>query len=109
MERANPGCLSVEEAENLIHTHEELSYKVALTHHAKERIEERGIIMSDALYILKHGHIYDEPHESSRPGYCKYKICSKSPNSGNREICLIVIPDPDEPAIKIITVMWKDL
>ena len=64
--------------------------------------------MSDIVYIMLHGHIDDEPEESSRPGYCKYKICGKSPNSANREICLIVIPNPDKPAIKVITVMWKD-
>ncbi len=65
--------------------------------------------MSDLLPILAHGHIDDEPEGSSQPGYWKYKICGKSPNSGNREVCLVVIPDPDKPAIKIVTVMWKDL
>ena len=64
--------------------------------------------MSDVNHILSRGCINEEPEVSTRSGYCKYKICGKSPSSGNREICLIVIPDPHKPAIKIVTVMWKD-
>ena len=70
--------------------------------------EERDIIVSDILHVLARGYINEEPEESTRVGHCKYKICSKSPNSGNREICLVVIPDPGKPAIKIVTAMWKD-
>ncbi len=70
--------------------------------------EERDIIVSDILHVLARGYINEEPEESTRVGHCKYKICSKSPNSGNREICLVVIPDPEKPAIKIVTAMWKD-
>ena len=71
-------------------------------------MEERGIIVSDIKCILQTGRIDEAPEESTRPGYCKYKICGKSPNSGSREICLVVIPDPTRPAIKVVTVMWRD-
>ncbi len=70
---------------------------------------ERGIIVSDIKCVLETGRIDEEPAESTRPGYYKYKICGKSPNSGSREICLVVIPDPGRPAIKMVTVMWRDV
>ena len=106
---AHRGCWSIEEAENRIHDYAQTDFELAYTRHAIERLQERDILISDVNHVLAHGYIDQEPEESSRPGYCKYKICSKSPNSGNREICLVVIPDPGKPAIKIVTVMWKDL
>ena len=102
------GCLSVTEAENKIHAYALGDPELTRTDHAMKRSKERGIIISDIMHILSDGYIDEEPIPSSRLGYCKYKICGMSPNSGSREMCLIVIPDPEEPAIKIVTVMWKD-
>ena len=103
------GCWSIETAECRIHAYARTDFDLAYTMHAAERLRERDILISDVNHVLMHGYIGEEPVESSRRGYCKYKICSKSPNSGNREICLIVIPDPQRSAIKVVTVMWKDL
>ena len=103
------GCWSIETAEDRIHAYAQTDFELAYTRHAAERLQERGILISDVNHVLMHGYIGEEPVRSSRQGYCKYKICSKSPNSGNREICLIVIPDPKRSAIKVVTVMWKDL
>lgn len=69
---------------------------------------ERGIITSDIVYILVNGYIDDVSGASKRAGCCKYKICGKTPNTANREICVVVIPDPKKPAMIIVTVMWKD-
>lgn len=105
-------CWDSAEAERRIHAYAVPGideFELAYTRHAKQRMEERGIIVSDIMYILATGHIDEEPSESTRPGYCKYKICGKSPNSGTREICLVVIPDPRNPAVKVVTVMWKDV
>ena len=105
-------CWSIEEATERIRAYARKrrgELELAYTKHAKQRMKERNIIVSDATYVLAHGWIDDEPEPSTREGYCKYKICGRSPNSGSKEICLVVIPDPHKPAIKIVTVMWKDL
>ncbi len=81
-----------------------ISYKK----HARDRIAERGLIISDVLYALKYGFVYRDPLPSTRNGYNKYDIDSKTPNSGNREIRVIVIPDKTACALKIISVMWID-
>lgn len=39
----------------------DLSY----TEHAKERIAERSLIISDILYVLKHGFVLDNPEPST--------------------------------------------
>lgn len=107
-----PDRWSIAEAELRLHAYAALEndgLELALTQHATDRMQERGIIISDVLHVLAGGHVDDEPTASSRHGYWKYKICGKSPNSGRREICLVVIPDPARPAIKLLTVMWKDL
>lgn len=81
-----------------------LAYKL----HAKERIAERGIIVSDVLHILKHGFVYQDPVPAKTNGYFKYEIGCLTPNSGNRRICLIVIPSYATMTIKLVTVMWED-
>ena len=76
--------------------------------HAIERMEERGLFMGDVLHILKNGFVYNDPEPSTREGLYKYAIEGKSPNSVNRDVRLIVIPEPDRNALKLITVMWVD-
>ena len=105
-------CWSIKEARQKInvYAHEKRDVlELAYSKHAMNRCMLRDISISDVLYVLAYGSIDEEPEESTRPDYCKYKICNKTPNSGNREICVVVIPDPDRPAIKIITAMWRDL
>lgn len=112
MAHGDSDCWSISEAETRLHAYTAPGndgLELALTRHSTERMEERGIIVADIMHVLATGRIDDEPTASTRPGYCKYTICGKSPNSGNREICVVVIPDPDRPAIKVITVMWKDV
>lgn len=81
-----------------------ISYKL----HASERLYERALIMSDVLYVLKNGFIYEEPIPATRPGYQKYAVVSRAPNGGSREIRVVVIPDKKSCTLKIITVMWVD-
>lgn len=76
--------------------------------HAKERMEERGITILDVLYVLKNGFVYTAPEASTREGFFKYQIESKTQNSKNRTVRLVIIPDPDNLVIKIITVMFVD-
>ena len=81
-----------------------ISYKK----HAMERLSERGLIMSDVLYVLKQGFVYIEHEPSTVPGYNRYAMECKSPNSGGRSVRVIVIPDKKACALKIISVMWVD-
>lgn len=104
-----PNGWSIEIAENRIHAYARGDFDLAYTKHAKQRFEERSILISDVIHVLAHGQVVGEPQESTRAGYFKYKICGKSPNSGNREICLVIIPDTGRPAIKVVTAMWKDM
>lgn len=81
-----------------------VSYKA----HAIERLAERNLIMSDVLYVLKNGFVYQEPVPSTRAGFNKYSMESRSPNGGPRSVRVIVIPDKKTCHLKIITVMWVD-
>ena len=93
VDRKKIECWSIEDAEKIIHDYARGRREIlelAYLEHAKARMEERDIIVSDILHVLARGYINEEPEESTRVGHCKYKICSKSPNSGNREICLVV-------------------
>jgi hypothetical protein len=60
------------------------------------------------LYALKNGFVYEEPELSTRPGYFRYAVESKTPNSGSRRVRVIVIPDKKGCLLKIVTVMWVD-
>lgn len=81
---------------------------VSYKKHAVDRLAERGLIMSDILYVLKNGFVYDDPEPSTRAGYGKYAMESRSPNSGRRSVRVIVIPDKKASFLKIISVMWVD-
>ena len=78
------------------------------TLHIKERLVERDLIIGDVRFLLRHGFVYAEPEPSSRNGLYKYAVEGTSPNSGNRSLRLIVIPDETRCWIKLITLMWVD-
>lgn len=83
--------------------------------HAMERMEQRGIIMSDLLYLLKNGHVEPEREKATVPNMnweqhklWKYKITGHTPNSDNRKLqSVFIIPDT-KGGIKIVTIMWQD-
>ena len=54
-----------------------LCFELTYTDHADEKIEQRGITVADIRHILENGDIHDEPEATKRPGYCKYKNCSR--------------------------------
>jgi len=81
-----------------------ISYK----RHAIDRMKERGLIVSDVIYVLKYGFVYSEPESATRNSYYKYAMENKSPNGDSREVRVVVIPDKKPCELKIISVMWVD-
>lgn len=81
-----------------------IAYKV----HATQRLLERGIIISDVLYLLRNGFVYEHPRPASQNGYYKYIVESQTPNSSPRRIGAVVIPDVNNLTFKIVTVYWID-
>ena len=76
--------------------------------HAEDRLEERTILTSDLLYLLKNRFIYELAEASTRIDLWKYKIEGVTPNSNGRTITAIIIPDFKTKHIKIVTCYWKD-
>lgn len=81
---------------------------LAITRHCGERLNERGLLMSDLLYVLKNGFVYEEPEPSTNPHFHKYKMESETPNSNGRIVRAVVIPDARNCTIKAVTIMWVD-
>jgi hypothetical protein len=73
-----------------------------------QRTAERDLNMGDLLYVLKNGFVYEPPEQATQPGLWKYKIETRSPNSGNRVVRAVVISDVSKIWAKIITLMWAD-
>ncbi len=82
----------------------DISYK----RHALDQLTARGLIMGDVTHVLKFGFVYELAQPSSRPAFWKYQMESRTPNSGNRDVRLVLIPSWKSNHIKIITVMWAD-
>jgi len=78
------------------------------TRHALDQMAERNLYTGDVLYILKQGFVLDDGDESTRRGFYKYKMESRSPNSGSRTVRVVAIPDAERCQLKIVTVMWVD-
>lgn len=64
--------------------------------------------MGDILHVLKNGFVYDDAIPASRDGLYKYEMESRTPNSENRAVRVVVIPSPSGPEAKIVTAMWAD-
>lgn len=82
----------------------DLNYKK----HAKERLAERDLTISDALYVLKYGFVYGDPEPATQPGFFKYSMEGSTPNTGGRSLRVVVIPSPCRAELKVVTVMWID-
>lgn len=76
--------------------------------HALDQIADRGLIIGDVTYLLRNGFVYEAPEESTRKPYWKYQMQCRTPNSKNREVWVVVIPDWRKKGFKILTVMWAD-
>jgi len=81
-----------------------LSYKV----HAKDQLVKRNLSIGDLKYLLRNGFVYEQPQEATREPYWKYQMQCTTPNSKNREVRVVAIPDWKRKGIKIVTVMWVD-
>ena len=82
----------------------DFSYK----NHARDQLEERELIAGDVLYLLRNGFVYKPPVEATKTPYWKYEMQCKTPNSKNRDVKAVVIPDWKRRGIKLVTVMWAD-
>lgn len=78
------------------------------TAHARDQMEDRGLIVGDVVHVLKHGFVYDDAEPTTRGRYFKYKMESTTPNSGNRAVRIVVIPQRNPLTLKVVTVMWVD-
>lgn len=82
-----------------------LSYKNS---HAHDQMAERDLLVGDVLYLLRNGFVYDAPEEATRKPFWKYRMQCRTPNSNNREVRVVLIPDLKRSGIKLVTVMWAD-
>lgn len=85
-----------------------LNCDFAFAKHVTDRLRERGLIMSDLMFVLKQGFVYENPEPSTVQGLYKYKVEGRSPNSGSRFLRVVVVPDEKSCQIKSITIMWRD-
>lgn len=81
---------------------------LSFTSHFQDRLAERDLIMGDVRYVLKHGFVFDAAQPATQAGLYRYRIETRTPNSNNRSVRLVVVPDPKACWIKVITVMWAD-
>ena len=85
-----------------------LNFDLHASIHALDQMQERDLLVGDALDILKKGFVYEDAEPASQDGYWKYKMIGITPNSYNREVAVIVIPDFSTIAIKLVTIFWVD-
>jgi len=78
------------------------------TRHFTQRLLERDLIIGDAFHVLKHGFVYEDAEAATIVGYYKYKMESTTPNSNNRVVRVVVVPDLKIKGVKFITIMWVD-
>lgn len=78
------------------------------TTHIKERMAERSLVISDIKHLLKTGYVYEDGKASTQKGFWKYKVVGRTPNSENRTLVTVVIPDSTTKSLKLVTIYWQD-
>ncbi|MBR7518797.1 hypothetical protein KC217_24345, partial [Mycobacterium tuberculosis] len=58
--------------------------------------------------VLRCGFVYEDPVPATQRDLYRYKMETRTPNSNNRVVRVVVIPDPSKCWAKIVTVMWVD-
>ena len=76
--------------------------------HARERLAERDLVFSDVLFVLKNGFVRQDPTPSTQPGFNKYCMECRTPNSNGRDVRVVTVPDKAHCWLKIVSVMWVD-
>ena len=82
----------------------DLSYK----YHALDQLADRNLIIGDLNFLLRNGFVYAEAEPATREPFWKYQIQCSTPNSGNRDVRAVIIPDWKRKGFKVLTVMWAD-
>ena len=91
-------------AERVVRRRVSDSANVIITHHAAERMDERGVTLSDVLTILEKGHVYVAPRLNEHRDW-QAEVERRMP--GGREVAVVtVIPQAERLIVK--TVMWRD-
>lgn len=83
-------------------------YIFDITGHCKRRLAERNLIISDLLYVLKNGFVYDDPVPSTQTGLYKYCIEYSTPNTNQRSLRVVVVPGLSPLELKAVSIMWVD-
>ena len=84
------------------------TFDIGIKLHAEERMVERDIFMPDVLYAIRHGFVYGDAIPAKQPGLYRYTILGPTPNSGGRDIKVVLIPSMHKFWAKIVSVMWAD-
>ena len=92
--------------ESEIHRRSSESANIVWTHHARERMEERGITAHDAIRVLREGSIKGNPKKGKQKGEWVCKIAKHI--VGVRDAGVITAVVAGKKLI-IITVEWEDV
>ena len=65
--------------------------RLTYTKHALEQMTDRNLIASDVMFVLKRGFVLEEAQQSTRSGFYKYCVQSRTPNS-DRTVKVVAIP-----------------
>lgn len=79
-----------------------------MTEHAKDRMNKRGLLSGDVMFVLKSGMVREAPEASTQDGYFKYRMESLAPNSDSRMVGVVAIPSMRDRRLKVLSVMWVD-
>jgi hypothetical protein len=93
-------------AEADIHERATDSSNLIWTDHARNRMEERGITIHDAVRVLRDGLIKGQPRPGKKEGQWVCKMTKRT--HGNRDVGVVTIICSGTELI-IITVEWEDL
>ena len=96
--------LTAAAAQRIIREKAQASELVIITHHAEERMSERGITIDDVLTILRKGGVYVAPFLNERQAW-QVEVERRMPG-GRDAVAITVVPQAGKLVVR--TVMWRD-
>ena len=94
-------------AEKTIHELSQNTSNIIWGGHCVERSEERDICYTDALKVLREGHVLAQPTQGKFDGEWSCKIVKQI--RGNRDVGVVTVIMTKQKRLKIKTVEWEDV
>ncbi|GLZ86916.1 hypothetical protein Pres01_29670 [Metapseudomonas resinovorans] len=97
--------MSIEALEAIIHEIAQTTANVYFTDHCRERLDQRGVTLIEAIRCLRRGMITRDPEYNAQKGSWEFRMSERPPRD---VVCLVGAIALDPPTHRIVAItVWE--